>query len=534
MNAPDPPPPAQPALHPIDPFAARSQALHHLPERTAADLDRKLAVCAELVSQLRLDRVRLWREMARLESLRGDVLLAATYRLRAMRLAGGDRWRELPAVAATLRNHGYAREAAAAWAMYGPGGEEACRALLHDALSAHRQYAPTEFEFVDDRRDRSACKVSVIVSLYNAAEKLPQFLAALRAQTCVQSRQAEIVLIDSGSPGGDYRQFRRLAADWPAAVVYARSNQRETIQAAWNRGIALCRGEYLSFLGVDEALLPRALETLAQELDADPSLDWVQANSLVTNVNERGQWLNDVMVYDRAGYQQPLVYLESCYLSFVGALYRRTIHDRFGYYDPTYRGAGDTEFKNRVLPFLKTKAIPQTLGIFWNYPDARTTASPLAELEDLRAWYLHRTPAGVRYAFERRDPAEAEELLYAALRYRKSYCRHWSTDVEYARHLARFVAERTPGGPARALGDGIARVLQTYRSLDLLSRGSRREALPGDSSAVHPTLQLAEARRIAEAVAQQQARLTADRVQPVYQIFNDNRHEQHANVWRAA
>ena len=58
------------------------------------------------------------------------------------------------------------------------------------------------------------------------------------------------------------------------------------------------------------------------------------------------------MPYDRRKYQQDLVYLETCYLSWVGALYRRSIHDRFGYYDGSFRGAGDTEFKSRILPFI--------------------------------------------------------------------------------------------------------------------------------------------------------------------------------------
>ncbi|MGH7194867.1 MAG: glycosyltransferase, partial [Candidatus Saccharimonadales bacterium] len=258
----------------------------------------------------------------------------------------------------------------------------------------------------------------------------------------------------------------------------------------------------------------------------------VQAYSLVTNVDSRGRWLSDAMIYDRGDSCPSLAYLETCYLSSVGAMHRRDMHQRFGYYDGSFRGAGDTEFKNRVLPFLRAKTIRQTLGIFWNYPDARATSSPLAELEDLRAWYLHRTPAGVRYAFERRDPAEAENLLCAALRYRKSYCRHWSTDVEYAQHLARFLAERQPTGRAAVLGEGIAQVLGTYRALDLPPRGARRGS--PDDPLLHPTARLAEARRVADAVARQQARLTDERVQPVYQIFNDNRHEQHANIWRAA
>ncbi|MFM7579570.1 MAG: family 2 glycosyl transferase, partial [Microcystaceae cyanobacterium] len=106
----------------------------------------------------------------------------------------------------------------------------------------------------------------------------------------------------------------------------------------------------------------------ANELDRDEHLDWVIGHSLVTNVDRQGSWVSDVMAYDRTGYEQDLVYLETCYLSWVGALYRKSIHDRFGYYDASFRGAGDTEFKSRVMPFIKSKVVDQTLGLFGNYP----------------------------------------------------------------------------------------------------------------------------------------------------------------------
>ncbi len=205
-------------------------------------------------------------------------------------------------------------------------------------------------------------------------------------------------------------------------------------------------------------------------------------------------------------------------------MYRKNIHDRCGYYDPSFGAAGDTEFKNRVLPFIKTKAIPQTLGVFWNYPSGQTTCSPRAEIEDLRAWYLHRTLAGVRYAFGRRDLFEAEDLLYATLRYRKSYCQHWSTDIEYAYNLARFLRERREDSPAEALFDGIANLLGTYRSLDYLPK------------VAHSSLawSLSRAFYVAHKISRRHFEISGERVRPAYQVFNDNRHEQHTQLWGKA
>lgn len=507
-------------------FAGRYYAIGHMPELSTPQIEEKLHQLGHLVSELRIDRIRLWREMARLEQLQGNDLVSATYRLRAMRLAGGDRFHDLAWVTRTLSQRGYTQEALTANAMYSasPDRDAQCRDLLQQSLSSHRGFTPREFELIDDRREQAGVQASVIVSLYNAADKLPLFLETLSLQTLLRAGRAEVVLIDSGSPGKEYEVFRAWAEYARIPAVYARSKERESIQAAWNRGIALARGDYLSFLGVDEAILPQTLEVLAGELDADRSLDWVQGNSLVTNVDERGHWVNDIMTYDRTDYNQPLVYLETCYLSWVGALYRRGIHERLGYYDATFGAAGDTEFKNRVLPFIKSRVIPRTMGVFWNYPSGQTTCSPRAEIEDLRAWYLHRTPAGVRYALQNADLQVAESLLFSALQYRKSYCRHWSTDIEYAHNLAEFLRQKHPDASAIALFDGICKLLETYRLLDSLPHISQ-QVLRGS---------LDQANDIAGQIAVQHRQVSAERIRPIYGVFNDNRHEQHNFVWRTA
>jgi hypothetical protein len=66
--------------------------------------------------------------------------------------------------------------------------------------------------------------------------------------------------------------------------------------------------------------------------------------------------------------------------------------------------------------------------------------------------------------------------------------------------------------------------LHTYRFLDWLpniSPHSLRKSLD-------------EANEIGREIANQHRQLTAERLQPIYSVFNDNRHEQHTQVWHAA
>jgi glycosyltransferase involved in cell wall biosynthesis len=352
----------------------------------------------------------------------------------------------------------------------------------------------------------------------------------LSQQSLAARGEVEVVLVDSNSPADELGAFAAFAAQHDLPIVYARSAERETIQAAWNRGIKLSRAPYLTCLGADEGLHPDALRQLAAALDADPVADWAIADSLVTSVDRHGVFDADVMPYDRRGYRQDLVYLETCYLSWVGGLYRRTIHDRFGWYDESFRAAGDTEFKCRILPHIRSVYVPRMLGVFNNYPEARTTQHPRAELEDLRAWYLWRSAAGMHYAFARRPAADAVQLLRDSLSYRKSYCTHLSTDFDVADALAEFLTTR-PDAPAWAqrVRPQTAAAIALLRRVELLPKtvlvGPR-----GIFRSLWLHRQLRSARRLA-AAHRAAFGLSAT---PHYDIFNDNRYEQHWYSWSAS
>ena len=286
------------------------------------------------------------------------------------------------------------------------------------------------------------------MSLYNAARKLPTFLQGILQLSETTRGAAELILIDSHSPDNTQevaaRELRQIVErpDGGIGTLYVRTAVRETIQRAWNRGIAFSRGEYLAFLGADEMNRPDTFDILGGYLDRNPAVDWVQGNALVTEVDDAGTFVRDVMTYNRTFNNSVMHYLDTCYIGYVGALYRRTVHDRVGFYDDRFRAAGDTEFKNRALPAMTVRTLPELLGFFRNYPEERTTHSPTAEIEDIRAWYLYRSPPGMAYAFDRTDSADAVELFVKCLGHCKSYIPGQSTDLDLAESVAVYLTAR--------------------------------------------------------------------------------------------
>jgi glycosyltransferase involved in cell wall biosynthesis len=503
------------------------QRLLTMGERSVKDIGSKLGMASSEVTRVQLARVPIFSDMARLEmKRRSGGLIAATYFLRLMRWMGEDRFGHLEYVSEELRGHGFRAEAEVAEAMFGAPRErhERCRSILDEQFKKQLVKPDAPLALRDDRRNGKKVNVAVIASLYNAESKLKTLLRNVAQQSLTKAGLVEIVLIDSDSPTNEHEVFKAFSHEHPEIpMVFARSAERETIQAAWNRGIKLSTAPYLCFLGADEGLHPDCLGVLAQTLDVNPDVDWAIADSIVTNVDKGGTFNNDIMVYDRSNYDHSMVYLDTTYLNWVGGLYRRTIHERFGYYDETFRAAGDTEFKLRIMKHIKSKHVPRRLGVFNNYPEERTTQHPRAEIEDLRAWYLHRTPAGMAYCFDEKPHADVMELFRRSLSYRKAYFRHFSTDIDLGNAIADYLGKRNenPRAAEKAL-EATSKLLASMRAMDTLD------------FRLSPS---ARQRRLISALWAARQQSTVDQAtfalptRPNYELFNDNRYEQHWWSW---
>ncbi|MBL0125310.1 MAG: glycosyltransferase [Betaproteobacteria bacterium] len=194
---------------------------------------------------------------------RGNELLYATYRIRIMRLTGRINSEKLAEIQAILVRNNFVEEAKVAALLFLGSNDD----MYHYLLGRKRNFSlvlPIEnSEIVDFRRVKPA-KVSIIVSVYNGADKIDTFLSGLERFTERSKAISEIVFVDSNSPDNTrevllarLQQAKQRGID----ALYVRTSKRETIQRAWNRGIGISNGHYLAFLGVDEMKRPDAIRS---------------------------------------------------------------------------------------------------------------------------------------------------------------------------------------------------------------------------------------------------------------------------------
>ena len=119
--------------------------------------------------------------------------------------------------------------------------------------------------------DNEGPLLSVIVPVYNTAEYLPACISGILEQSY---RNIEVLLIDDGSSDGS----ERLCDDFAAADSRVRvvHNSNAGLGASRNRGLDLCRGQYITFVDSDDRISADAYEPNVGILESQPSADIVQ------------------------------------------------------------------------------------------------------------------------------------------------------------------------------------------------------------------------------------------------------------------
>lgn len=175
-------------------------------------------------------------------------------------------------------------------------------------------------------------RVSAIVSAYYAEQYLEGRIDNLLSQT---EKPEIIVIAQKGSKEAE------ILERYPQAVTIL-TDDIPGVYEAWNMGIKAAGGKYITNANCDDRLAPHALKKMADILDKETTYSVVYPDvDIVTEIggNPKGQyrWLE-------GGIKELLT---ACFLGPM-PMWRKSLHDRFGYFDEDYKSAGDYEFWMRL------------------------------------------------------------------------------------------------------------------------------------------------------------------------------------------
>ncbi|MFA5909885.1 MAG: glycosyltransferase [Vicinamibacterales bacterium] len=302
-------------------------------------------------------------------------------------------------------------------------------------------------------------KVSVIVPNYNYASYLDERLRSLLDQTL---GDFELLVLDDASTDGSRAVIEKYAGDPRIRAVWFDTRSGSAYQR-WNDGAAMAHGEYLYFAGADDSCEPALLAVLAGVLDANPPVGLAYCRSRIIDAGGTPQsvspshprWDRDFIT--TAAIELPFLLDQKTIPTASAVLLRRSLLDRCGGFDTTFRLAADHMLWARMLREADVAYVAQPLNRFRSHDRTVRASAPrsvtVRERYRLYGFVLDAfdVDAVAREALRERLARNWAECLAQdraegrAARHRAVYQAAKQMDPAAGRRLVRLLTERTLG-----------------------------------------------------------------------------------------
>jgi glycosyltransferase involved in cell wall biosynthesis len=202
--------------------------------------------------------------------------------------------------------------------------------------------------------------ISAIVSVYNCEQFIAGCLEDLEQQTIPD--KLEIIVVNSGSQQNEEPIIKEFQKKYDN-IVYIKTENRETIYKAWNRGINIASGEYITNANVDDRHRRDAFEIMADVLKNNRDIDIVYADDIITETENETLENCTPVGYSNWPEFDPHKLIFNCYIG-PHPMWRKRLHGEYGYFDENFEVAGDYDFWLRIAVKCKFKHVNNCLGLY--------------------------------------------------------------------------------------------------------------------------------------------------------------------------
>lgn len=183
--------------------------------------------------------------------------------------------------------------------------------------------------------------ITVIIAVYNGEQYLEECIVSILGQTY---KNFEIIIIDGRSLDNSVN----IIIKYEDKIDYWVSELDRGIYDAWNKALMLANGDWIVFYGSDDIARETAFKVYVENILTLPS----KPNLLLSRVQLVN---NDKKPLRLWGAPYKLSeFRRHMKIAHVGALHHRSLFDKFGLFDTSYKSAGDYEFFMRCGRGLRT------------------------------------------------------------------------------------------------------------------------------------------------------------------------------------
>lgn len=205
--------------------------------------------------------------------------------------------------------------------------------------------------------------VSAIVSVYNSEKFIKGCLDDLLNQTLYKNGNLEIIVVNSGSEQNE----EKIILDYKNKydnIIYIKTEQRETIYQAWNRAIKIAKGKFITNANTDDRHSKIAFEKMLNAFQMNPAIDVVYADEFVTNIpNDTFDSKTKKKIIRWSNFVKEFL-LFGCFIG-PHPMWKKSLHDKFGYFDESLNVVGDYEFWLRISHDAMFYHLNEILGLYY-------------------------------------------------------------------------------------------------------------------------------------------------------------------------
>ncbi len=183
--------------------------------------------------------------------------------------------------------------------------------------------------------------VSIIIPSYNAARYVQEAINSALDQT---HKNIEVIVIDDGSTDETKNILEPYATAQKIKYFF---QENKGLSAARNAGVKIAKGEYIALLDADDIFLPEKIEEQVQFLEQNPHCDvcycdlyhfWDENPHKLLKLNYK--------YYSGADVLPGL--LEKSFIAPLTVVLRKSVFNRFGYFDENLKRSEDLDFWFRL------------------------------------------------------------------------------------------------------------------------------------------------------------------------------------------
>ena len=229
---------------------------------------------------------------------------------------------------------------------------------------------------------------SSFCSFYNGEIFIKEYLNDMIKQTLFD--QIEFIFLDCASSENIKKYIEPFINKYDN-IKYHRLEKDPGLYAAWNIAIKLCSADIIGNWNIDDRKNTHSFEILLKEFSQDPELDLSYGITYVSlKANEKYEENSYNLVYPCL--QHSLENLLNNNSPHCMPLWKKSLHDRYGFFNESYKSAADGEMWLRcAFQGAKMKMVNHPIGLYYHNPNGRST-NPETLQEMLQEVRISRQP----------------------------------------------------------------------------------------------------------------------------------------------